>query len=713
MTCATCAGRVENALMRVTGVVEAHVNLVSEKADVLFLSGATSAADLILAVDNAGYSAEVSITHRDDDAQAARDALRQQHDFIKLISAFALTAPLLLPMMGVSLPLWLQWVLATPMQFYFGARFYRAAWSALKHMTGSMDVLIALGTSVAYGYSLWLMFQPHTHHTYFEASSVVIALVMLGKYLEERAKKSTTAAIRALIALRPDYAHVMRGAYEVDIPIDAVVVGDIVMVRPGETIPVDGVIIDGSGSIDESLLTGESLPIDKSRGDYVTGGALNGMSALQIKTRAVGEQSTLAQMIYLVEQAQIHKAPMQKLVDRVASLFVPVVLVCAIMSCAFWMWWDGDIGHALLASVSVMVIACPCALGLATPTAFMVGTGVAARAGILVRDQEALERAQHVTTVVLDKTGTLTEGHLSVAAIEYTDGIDPSDIVRLAASLQKMSEHPVGRAIVIYARHNGHIDLLPAHHFIAHAGQGVSADINGVDYIMGNRSLMSTYHIDISATEPRACAFETTGHTLVWMANRTTNKLMAMIALRDQIKPTTSNALAHLRAMGLHLIMLTGDHERTAQAIAQELGIDDVRAGVLPEGKVNVIAQLQAQGHIIAMVGDGINDAPALARADIGIAMGTGADVAMHAASLTLMRGDPCLIADALDISRATFRTIRRGLFWAFIYNIIGIPIAAAGWLNPMLAGAAMAVSSLSVVLNALLLRRWRPRTMS
>jgi Cu+-exporting ATPase len=398
----------------------------------------------------------------------------------------------------------------------------------------------------------------------------------------------------------------------------------------------------------------------------------------------------------------------QKLVDRVASLFVPVVLLCAMLSFGIWTFIYHDSAHGIIAAVSVMVIACPCALGLATPTAFMVGTGVAARAGILVRDQEALEQAHLITTIVLDKTGTLTQGALTVNALEITASLSRTELLRLAAALQSGSEHPIGRAIVSYAHQHGVSAPALATHFIAHAGRGASAEIDGATYIMGNRALLHDNAFELSASEAQASSYEERGHSVVWLANVTEHIVLGMFALRDDIKPTTAQALEHLRALGLNLIMLTGDHPRTAKAIAAEIGIADVRAGVLPEGKAQVIADLRAQGHKIAMVGDGINDAPALALADIGIAMGTGADVAVHAAAMTLMRGDPRLIADALDISRATYRTIRRGLFWAFIYNVIGIPIAAAGWLNPMFAGAAMACSSISVVLNALLLRRWR-----
>jgi P-type Cu+ transporter len=715
MTCATCAGRVEQALRGVNGVISAHVNLVSEQADVRFSHELTSVEELMRRVDDAGYSAHVTLTDHSARAEAhERQRMEQRRAVIHIIIASCLTLPLLAPMFGVGVPMSLQWALATPLQFYFGARFYRAAWSALRHGAGSMDVLVALGTSVAYFYSLWLMRMPTMHHSYFEASSVVITLVMLGKYLEQRAKHSTTQAIAALVALRPEVAHVRRNGREMDVPIDQVGIGDIVIVRPGEKIAVDGLVLSGTSEVDESLLTGESLPVHKQKDDLVTGGALNGMGMLEIDTRAIGEGTTLAKIIRLVEQAQIHKAPVQKLVDRVASIFVPVVLVAAAITFFVWSVILADMDTAIRAAVSVMVIACPCALGLATPTAFMVGTGVAARAGILVRDQDALERAHIITTIVLDKTGTLTEGRLDVAAIELCAGVERMPFLQHLARLQYGSEHPLGRALLSYAQTElGTDTITPASDFTAHAGRGITARLDDHVFAIGNRGLLIEHGVAIEAMNEHAQIYERAGHTLVWMADVSAHQLHGFIALRDRIKAGTPQAVRALQAMGLHLILLSGDHEDTARAIAREIGIDDVHAGVLPEGKADVIAALRAQGQIIAMVGDGVNDAPALALADIGIAMGTGADVAIHSAALTLMRGDPRLIADALDISRATYHTIRRGLFWAFIYNVLGIPLAAMGVLNPMVAGAAMACSSLSVVLNALLLRRWRPRAMS
>jgi P-type Cu+ transporter len=711
MTCATCAGRVEQALNGVPGVTHAAVNLAAEKALVEAPQGVASAAALIAAVERAGYGARLVADEAERDrAIADEEGQRFRRETWRLLAAMALSAPLLSPMLGVRLSPWLALPLASLVQLGFGARFYRAAWKALRAGTGNMDLLVALGTSAAYAYSLYGVLVRATTGApaplYFEAAAVVIALVMLGKWLEARAKRSTTAAIRALMALRPERARVEQDGREVEVPIAAVAAGDIVVVRPGERLPVDGVVRAGASDVDESLLTGESLPVSKRGGDKVTGGAINGSGLLRIETTAVGKHSTLARIISLVEHAQMAKAPVQRLVDRVASLFVPVVLAIALA--AFLAWWlaAGDFGGGVIAAVSVMVIACPCALGLATPAALMVGTGAAARAGILIRDADALERAHAIDLVALDKTGTLTEGKPAVTDV-VPHGIDASEFLRRVAAAQQGSEHPLAHAILVKA---AGLDLAPVAEFTSIAGKGLVARVGAERIAVGSRRLMAEVGVDGEALDVQAGALEAQGRTVMWAASLTpVPHLLGLIAVADPVKPGAAAAVRRLRAIGIATSLLTGDNARTAAAVAARVGINDVRAGLLPEEKAAEIARLQAAGRRVAMVGDGVNDAPALASADIGIAIGTGADVAMATAGITLMRGDPTLIADAIAVSRATYRKIRQGLFWAFVYNVVGLPLAAAGALDPMIAGAAMALSSVSVVANALLLRRWRP----
>jgi Cu+-exporting ATPase len=711
MTCATCAGRVEKALLSVPGVMHAAVNLAAEKVMVEAPQGAVGAAALIAAVERAGYEARLVTGEVERDRVIAHEEARRfRRETWRMLAAIALSAPLLLPMLGVPVPATLALILASVVQVGFGARFYRAAWKALRVGTGNMDLLVALGTTTAYAYSVYGVAASAMTGTpaplYFEAAAVVIALVILGKWLEARAKRSTTAAIRALMSLRPERARVEQGGREVEVPAAAVAVGDVVVVRPGERLPVDGVVRVGASEIDESLLTGESLPVHKNVGDRVTGGALNGGSLLRIETTAVGEQSTLARIIKLVEHAQMAKAPVQRLVDRVAALFVPVVLAVALA--AFLAWWlgAGNFGGGVIAAVSVMVIACPCALGLATPAALMVGTGAAARAGILIRDAEALERAHSIDLVALDKTGTLTEGNPSVTDV-VPHGIDARDLLRRVASAQQGSEHPLARAIM--AKATG-LTLAPLTEFTSQAGKGLVARLGDERIAVGNRRHMAELGVDASALDASAVALESQARTAMWAASLApTPRLLGIIAVADPLKPTAREAVRRLAAMGIETVLMTGDNERTAAAVAAAVGIREVHAGMQPDEKAAEVARRKAAGRHVAMVGDGVNDAPALASADVGIAMGTGADVAMATAGVTLMRGDPALIADAIAVSRATYGKIRQGLFWAFIYNLVGLPLAAAGWLDPMIAGAAMALSSVSVVANALLLRRWRP----
>jgi Cu+-exporting ATPase len=703
MTCASCAGRVERVLRRVPGVNSAEVNLATEKAMVRGTS--LRPATLIGAVLDAGFTADlVTGDAADERARAAQEAVHARGDLIRVGIASVLTAPLLLSMLGLGLSGWVQLALAAPVQFVFGRRFYTAAWSALRAGTGNMDLLVALGTTAAFGFSLFLVLSGSQADTYFEASAVVITLVLFGKYLERRATTATGSAIAALSALRPERARVVRQGGEIELAVAAISPGDIVIVRPGERIAVDGIVQTGRSTADESLLTGESLPVAKQPGDKVIGGSINGTGLLHVQTTATGNASTLAHIIALVEGAQTSKAPVQKLVDRVSAVFVPVVVVCALATFAAWYMQTGSIAAALLPAIAVLVIACPCALGLATPAALMVGTGVAARAGILIRDVAALERAHLVDTVVFDKTGTLTEGHPVVTDI-ITDGLSEQDLLVLAAAAQTGSEHPLARAVLARAKGLAlpHLDA-----FESLPGQGLRATVGGRPILIGTATLLAAHHVALSLSAA-AQDLEQQGRTVMGVAEcGATPHLLGLIATADTVKPSSAAALARLDTDGIATVLLTGDTARSAQAVAATLKIGRILAGVLPAAKAAEIKRLQDEGHVVAMVGDGVNDAPALARADIGIAMGTGADVAMQASGITLMRGDLALVPDALAISRATYRKIRQNLFWAFAYNVVGIPLAACGLLSPMLSGAAMALSSVSVVSNALLLRRWR-----
>ncbi|WP_126173995.1 heavy metal translocating P-type ATPase [Altericroceibacterium xinjiangense] len=722
MTCASCAGRVEKALASVPGVLEASVNLASETARIE--STSTSPAALIRAAEDAGYSASVRDAAGAKASADAEDARREavaRRELMHVVIAALLSAPLVLPMLlalfGIALtvPGWVQLVLATPVQFWLGARFYRAGWKALKARTGNMDLLVALGTSAAYGLSVYQLLVPPADHSagghyYFEASAAVITLILLGKWLEGRAKRQTGAAIRALMALRPDHARVVGpdGA-EREIGVEEVRVGDRVRVRPGERIPVDGVLQDGASSIDESLLTGESMPIAKAVGDKVTGGSMNGEGLILIETTAVGAETTLARIVRLVESAQGAKAPIQRLVDRVSAVFVPVVIAIAAVTLLGWLLFGAGIDVAILNAVSVLVIACPCALGLATPTAIMAGTGVAARAGVLIKDAEALETAHRVDTVVFDKTGTLTEGRPRLVAAIPAEGMDEAGLLELAAGLQAGSEHPLARAVITAAEERA-ISPSEVRNLRALPGRGLSATSASGPVMLGSTRLMEESDIAITALAHRALQLEQEGRTISWLAELgEAKRLVGLLAFGDEPKAAAMAAVGVLQARGIRAIMLTGDNEGSARAVAARLGIDEAIANVLPEKKAEVVAGLRERGGTVAMVGDGVNDAPALAAADVGIAMATGTDVAMHTAGVTLMRGDPRLVADALEISGRTYSKIRQGLFWAFIYNIVGIPLAALGYLSPVVAGAAMALSSVSVVGNALTLRRWRP----
>ena len=709
MTCASCSSRVEKAFDKVPGVLGASVNLATEQATIQVAG--TPTAELIAAVERAGYSAALPQSANETTAAPANTLPDWWPVALAVVLSLPLTAPMLGSLFGAHwmLPGWLQLALATPVQFWLGARFYRAGWKALRAGSGNMDLLVAVGTSAAYGLSVYLLLtHADSMHLYFEASAVVITLVLLGKWLEARAKRQTTEAIRALQALRPATARVRVDGVDRDVPIESIKLGDLVVIRPGERVPVDGVITDGHSQIDESMLTGESLPVDKQVGDAVTGGAINAHGVLVARTAAVGAETTLARIIRLVENAQAAKAPIQRLVDKVSAVFVPVVMGIALLTLVGWWVWGGNVEVAILNAVAVLVIACPCALGLATPTAIMAGTGVAARHGILIKDAEALELAHKVSTVVFDKTGTLTDGRPHVTAIATAASSHKQTVLAIAAALQTGSEHPLARAVLAEAE-SAEVTPLSAHAQQAIPGRGMSGEIEGAIYWLGNRRLMRDNAVATTELENQADTLEAEGRTVSWLARASDRHALALLAFGDAVKPGAAAGIATLRQRGINTVMLTGDNAGAARVAAAQLGIDTVIAEVLPADKSAHVSKLKTEGQTVAMVGDGINDAPALAAADVGIAMSSGSDVAMHTAGITLMRGDPALVADAIDISKRTYAKIRQNLFWAFIYNVVGIPLAAAGLLNPVIAGAAMAFSSVSVVSNALLLRRWKP----
>ncbi|ALG73424.1 metal ABC transporter ATPase [Azospirillum thiophilum] len=717
MTCASCAGRVEKALGRLPGVETVAVNLATERAHIVAFAGSVDGAGLIAAVEKAGYGAS-PLREGGETAEEQARADRGRRDLQHVLIAAALSLPLLAGMAGDlfgadwMLPGWVQLVLASVVQFWLGARFYRAGWNALRAGAGNMDLLVALGTSAAWGLSLYLMLTAHPGHEphlYFEASAVLITFVLFGKWLEARAKGQTAAAIRALMDLRPAIARLRRDGVETEVPVERVRVGDLVVVRPGERMPVDGRVREGAGGVDESMLTGESLPVDKEPGARVTGGSINGDGLLVVETTAVGTETMLAQIVRMVEGAQASKAPIQRLVDRVSAVFVPAVLAVAALTLAGWWIVGGDLETAIVTAVSVLVIACPCALGLATPTAIMVGTGAAARHGILIKDAEALERAHALTAVAFDKTGTLTEGKPRVTDLIPAEGVDDASLLRLAAALQSGSEHPLAQALRDRAGQAGIVPE-PVTEFRALAGRGVAGTVAGRRLQLGNARAVEEAGLSQGALAARAEELAASGRTLSWLMELgAAPRLLGLVAFGDTVKDSAVAAVASLKAQGVEPVMVTGDGWGAARSVAAALGIGRVFAEVLPGDKAGVIATLKAEGKVVGMVGDGVNDAPALAAADVGIAMATGTDVAMHSAGVTLMRGDPRLVAGAIDVSRRTYSKIRQGLFWAFAYNVVGIPLAASGNLSPVLAGAAMALSSVSVVVNALTLRGWAP----
>jgi len=731
MHCAACVGKVERALATVPGVEQATVNLATERATVAFDPAQTAVPALQAAVAEAGYelaSAPIESGEAEDRERAARareqDALKR-----RVVIGALLSAPVVIggmPDLFPWAPAWLRdprvlLALTAPVQFWVGAEFHRGFLSDLRHRSASMATLVSLGTNAAFFFSVAVTLWPHVFHaagamTYYETAAVVITLVALGRWLEARARGRTSEAIRRLVSLAPRTARVRRGDAEVEVPTAEVEVGDLIRIRPGERVPVDGVVIEGASTLDESMLTGESLPVDKAAGASVFGGTVNRTGSFVFRATRVGSETTLARIVKLVEEAQGSRAPIQRLADRVAAVFVPVVLGIAALTFAGW-WLFGPepaLLHALSNAVAVLVIACPCAMGLATPTAIMVATGRGAEHGVLIRSAAALERLRDVDTVVFDKTGTLTVGRPSVSDLVVVGGdASEDDLLALAAAVEQGSEHPIGEAIVSRAKERG-LALPPVGSFVTVPGQGVDAMAPDGRVLLGNRALMDTRGIDVALLEPKAEALAGAGKTVVYLAFA--GRALGVIAVADVLKPEAAAVVSTLRGMELAVVMLTGDHRATARAIAAQAGVDRVLAEVLPEAKAREITELQKRGAVVAMVGDGINDAPALAQADVGIAMGSGTDVAIEAADVTLMRGDLRGVVAAVELSRRTIRIVKENLAWAFGYNVVLIPVAAgllypvAGvLLSPILAGAAMAFSSVSVVTNSLRLKRWRP----
>ena len=718
MTCAACAARIEKVLNRLPGV-EAAVNLATERARIRYSPGMADAQGCIAAVEKIGYGARLASDQSREDEKARKLALfaaEKRRFFIAALLTFPLVAQMAL-MLGPApehghtdlLPRWLQLVLATPVQFWAGARFYDGAFKALRGGGANMDVLVALGTSMAYLFSLVVTLAGlHEQHVYFEAGAAVITLVILGKLLEARAKAKTTAALEALVRLQPKTARVERNGELVELDVALLIPGDIFIVRPGEAVPVDGEVVDGASSVNEAMLTGESMPVGKKAGDPVFAATANGQGMLRCRATGVGEHTLLAGIIRLVAEAQGSKAPVQRLADQISAIFVPVVCVIALVTFAAWWWLGGDFAGALVNAVAVLVIACPCALGLATPTAIMVGTGRGAAAGILVKNAEALERAEKITVLAVDKTGTLTRGEPAVTDVLPRGG-SREEVLVLAASLESGSEHPLARAVLAELKDAG-LEIKAVSGFQAVSGCGVQGAVLGRQLLLGSPSWLAEQGADLESGV--LADLQAQGKTVVVLAESRGGpvQVLGLVAIADPLRPTSREAVAVLRAMGVEVVMLTGDNRATAAAIAREAGIDQFQAQVLPGDKAAAIQKLKAGGRRVAMAGDGINDAPALAAADVSFAMGAGSDAAVEAADLTLVKGDLLGVAHAISLSRATLSKIRQNLFFAFIYNVLGIPLAALGLLNPVVAGAAMALSSVSVVSNSLLLRRWQPK---
>lgn len=699
MHCASCAARLEKALSALPGV-EANVNLATARARVRF-AGEARIEDAAAVAAKVGFGAKVVDAHTRDEEKARKAAEMAQDTRLFWISVL-LTVPLVAQMLFMfagshaELPRVLQLALATPVQFWIGGRFYRGAYAALRGGGANMDVLVALGTSMAWGFSVAVMLLGLNEHVYFEAGAAVITLVLLGKIMERRATAKTSEAIEALIRLQPKTARIERDGQVLEVPVDSLMPDDVFIVRPGESVPVDGEVIDGDSRVNEAMLTGESMPVKKVAGASVFAATANVDGMLRCRATGVGEHTLLAGIIRLVGEAQGSKAPVQRLVDRIAGIFVPAVGLLALMTLIGWWWFGGDFAQALINAVAVLVIACPCALGLATPTAIMVGTGQGAKVGILVRNVEALERAEKMGVLAVDKTGTLTVGRPQVTDIVAVE-VEAMEALRLAAALEQGSEHPLARAILEKA---AGVALPKVEEFLARAGQGVEGSVEG-------RRLRLGAPVWLGLEDARIASLQAEGKTVAALEEE--GRLLALIAIADALRPGSQRAVERLKQRGIHVVMLTGDHPATAAVIARSVGIDEVRAGILPADKAAAVSELKKGGVLVAMAGDGINDAPALAAADVSLALGAGSDAAIEAADLTLIRNDLNSVVDAIDLSRATLRKIRHNLGFAFGYNVLAIPLAALGFLNPVVAGAAMALSSVSVVTSSLMLRRWRP----
>lgn len=720
MTCAACSTRIEKGLNKLEGVTKATVNLALETATIEYNPSLLNKTEIIKRVEKLGYGAAV----KGEKGQEAEDhrAKEVETQTGKFIFSLILSLPLLWAMVGhfsftafiyvpdMFMNPWVQLALATPVQFYVGKQFYVGAYKALRNKSANMDVLVALGTSAAYFYSLYLSFlsigsNAHMVELYYETSAILITLIILGKLFEARAKGKSSEAIKKLMGLQAKKATVLRDGVELEVELEDVIVGDIIYVKPGEKVPVDGEIVEGRSALDESMLTGESVPVDKTIGDNVIGATINKNGFLKVKATKVGRDTALAQIIKVVEEAQGSKAPIQRMADQISGIFVPIVVGIAIVTFLVWFFMvsPGDFAGALEKMIAVLVIACPCALGLATPTSIMAGSGRSAEFGILFKGGEHLEMTHKITTVILDKTGTVTKGMPTLTDVLLTPNQNETEILQLIGTAEKQSEHPLAEAIVAGIKEKG-IEFKESESFEAIPGFGIKAVIDGKEVVIGTRKLMAQNQIELGDALVKMEQLEGSGKTAMLVA--IDGAYVGIVAVADTIKETSQAAVARLKNMGIEVIMITGDNQRTAEAIAKEAGIDHVIAEVLPEGKADEVKKLQQQGKKVAMVGDGINDAPALATADIGMAIGTGTDVAMEAADITLIRGDLNSIADAIFMSKKTIRNIKQNLFWAFGYNTLGIPVAALGFLAPWLAGAAMAFSSVSVVLNALRLQK-------
>lgn len=715
MTCAACAARLEKVLNSQEGIMKAVVNFAIESAAVEYNPAQVSIDDIIKAVQRAGYDAEEKTqgekgqSEREDDQEAKK---LKNLFIISALLSFPLVAAMIFHMLGSPIEFlhrpWVQLILASPVQFIVGYRFYKGAYHALKGGGANMDVLVSVGTSAAYVYSVYNgFFAGNVTDLYFEASAVVITLIMLGKYLEVVAKGKTSESIKKLMGLRAKTAKVIRDNEEMDIPIEDVVIGDIVIVRPGEKVPVDGEVIEGRSAVDESMLTGESIPVEKNPGDTVVGATINKTGSFKLRAVKVGKDTVLSQIIRMVEEAQGSKAPIQRLADKIAGVFVPVVMAIALITVFAWWFIGKNINAGIINAVAVLVIACPCALGLATPTSVMVGTGRGAENGVLIKGGEFLQRAHEIDTLILDKTGTITKGEPELTDIISTGGLTEEEVLKYAATAERGSEHPLGEAILKGARER-ELELTETSDFEAIPGHGVVAEIDGKRIFLGNRRLMKSKGIDLNKVEKDLSRLENEGKTAMLMAME--GSLAGILAVADTLKENSRKAVQELKNMGIDIYMITGDNKTTAEAIAKQVGIEKVLAEVLPEHKAEEVARLIKAGRVTGMVGDGINDAPALAVADVGFAIGTGTDVAMETADITLMGGDLMGITLAIRLSRATMRNIKQNLFWAFAYNSLGIPFAALGFLSPVIGGGAMAFSSVSVVSNALRLRRVRLR---